>query len=208
MKKIIKKIYVTSNRLIEKILSSYYFSGLKIKSIIMGAKINIGTVGVVGNPVITFRKNSVLHIGNGSALVSKQYFNPVGLYKRTNIRLLNRTSKLVIGEKVGMSGTTICCGEKIVIDDGVGIGANCTILDTDFHNFFEEFNIDAPVTKPVHIQKNVKLAMNVTVLKGVTIGENSIIAANSLVVKNIPSNCLAGGNPAEVIKHFEVTNVL
>lgn len=41
--------------------------------------------------------------------------------------------------------------------------------------------------------------MNSTILKGVTIGDNVIIGANSLVNKDIPSDCVAAGNPAKVI---------
>ena len=47
--------------------------------------------------------------------------------------------------------------------------------------------------------------MNVIVLKGVRIGQNSIIAAGSIVTKSIPSNCIAGGNPAKILK--EVSNI-
>jgi len=42
--------------------------------------------------------------------------------------------------------------------------------------------------------------MNVTVLKGVTIGHNAVIAGNSVVTRNIPSNVLAAGIPAKIVK--------
>jgi len=38
------------------------------------------------------------------------------------------------------------------------------------------------------------------VFEDVTIGARSIIAAGSVVVKNIPAGCIAGGNPARMIK--------
>jgi acetyltransferase-like isoleucine patch superfamily enzyme len=37
------------------------------------------------------------------------------------------------------------------------------------------------------------------VLKGSRIGDNSIIGAGSVVKGTIPANCLAAGNPAQVI---------
>ena len=55
----------------------------------------------------------------------------------------------------------------------------------------------------VTIGNNVFLGMNCTVLKGVTIGDNVIIGANSLVNKDIPSNCVAAGNPCRVIMSLE-----
>ncbi|HIS10399.1 MAG TPA: acyltransferase, partial [Candidatus Avibacteroides excrementipullorum] len=48
----------------------------------------------------------------------------------------------------------------------------------------------------------VFIGMNCLILKGVTIGARSIIAAGSVVTKNIPSDCIAAGNPAKVIKHL------
>ena len=53
---------------------------------------------------------------------------------------------------------------------------------------------------PVIIGNNVWIGMRSIVLKGVTIGNNSIIAAGSIVTKDVPSNCLVGGNPAKFIK--------
>lgn len=44
--------------------------------------------------------------------------------------------------------------------------------------------------------------MNCVILKGVTIGARSIIAAGSVVTKSIPADCVAGGNPAKVIKRL------
>lgn len=44
--------------------------------------------------------------------------------------------------------------------------------------------------------------MNTIILKGVTIGARSIIGAGSVVTKSIPSDCIAGGNPAKVIRYI------
>ena len=51
----------------------------------------------------------------------------------------------------------------------------------------------------VVIGNNVFVGMNTMILKGVHIGDNVVIGANSLVNKDIPSNCVAAGNPARVI---------
>lgn len=51
----------------------------------------------------------------------------------------------------------------------------------------------------VSIGNNVFIGMQSTILKGVTIGDNVIIGANSLVNRDIPSNCVAAGNPVRVI---------
>lgn len=55
------------------------------------------------------------------------------------------------------------------------------------------------IVTPV-IGDNVFLGCNVSVIGGVTIGSNVVIGAGSVVVKDIPSNCIAAGNPCKVIK--------
>ena len=51
----------------------------------------------------------------------------------------------------------------------------------------------------IKIEDNVFVGANVTILPNVTIGENSIIGAGSVVTKDIPTNCVAAGNPAKII---------
>lgn len=55
-------------------------------------------------------------------------------------------------------------------------------------------------TKPIIIGNHVLIGTQCMILKGVTIGDRSIIAAGSVVTKDIPSDCIAGGNPAKIIK--------
>lgn len=55
---------------------------------------------------------------------------------------------------------------------------------------------------PVVIGDYVFIGARSIVLKGVTIGEKSIIAAGSVVTKDVPANCLAGGNPCKMIKYL------
>ncbi len=59
--------------------------------------------------------------------------------------------------------------------------------------------------RDTHIGANCFLGFNVIVLAGVSIGDNCIIAPNAVVVKDIPSNCVAMGNPARVVEQNIVT---
>ena len=62
-------------------------------------------------------------------------------------------------------------------------------------------------TGRIHLKKGCCIGMNSIVMPGVTIGEGSIIAAGSVVTKDIPAWCIAGGNPAKILKYFpERTN--
>lgn len=51
----------------------------------------------------------------------------------------------------------------------------------------------------VTIGDNVFIGVNTVILKGVSVGSNVIIGAGSLVNRDIPTDCVAAGNPARVI---------
>lgn len=55
----------------------------------------------------------------------------------------------------------------------------------------------------VNIGSNVFIGAHSIVLPGVTIGDNVVIGAGSIVSKDIPSNSVAVGSPAKVIKTLE-----
>lgn len=54
--------------------------------------------------------------------------------------------------------------------------------------------------KDTRVGSNCFLGFNVIVLPGVTIGDNCIIAPNAVVARDIPSNCVAMGNPARIVE--------
>jgi acetyltransferase-like isoleucine patch superfamily enzyme len=79
----------------------------------------------------------------------------------------------------------------VTIEDKVQIGSHCSIYSIS--------TIDNTAGEVV-LKENCKIGSHTTILPGVTIGKNSIIGANSLVNKDIPSNVIAFGVPAKVIK--------
>ena len=84
------------------------------------------------------------------------------------------------------------------------IGSGCLITDTDSHplNWEDRLHNDDSKTKskPIIIEDNVFIGARSIVLKGVTIGRGSVIGAGSVVIHSVPSNVVACGNPARVIK--------
>lgn len=58
---------------------------------------------------------------------------------------------------------------------------------------------------PVRIGNGCWLGGGVIVLPGITIGEGTVIGAGSVVTRNIPSHCVAAGNPCRVIRNINGT---
>lgn len=120
---------------------------------------------------------------------------------------------LIIGKNVQINDYVhISARERIEIRDNVLIASKVFISDLDHgcysSNEFFDINIIPKerklFSKPVIIQKNVWIGENVSILSGVEIGENSVIGAGSVVTKNIPKNTIVVGNPAKVIKKYNV----
>lgn len=58
-------------------------------------------------------------------------------------------------------------------------------------------------TAPIVIGDNVYIGLETMIMPGVTIGDNVIIGARSLVTRDIPSDSVAAGHPARVIKSLD-----
>lgn len=88
--------------------------------------------------------------------------------------------------------------KPIIIGDDSGIGGHCLLFT---HGSWLPQIDGFPVAfAPIRLGKRVWLPWRVFIMPGVNIGDNVVIGANSLVAKSLPSNCLAAGSPASIIK--------
>ena len=85
-------------------------------------------------------------------------------------------------------------GDNVFVGPNVGIYTPCHPIDAKERMTFKEW------AEPVTIGNDVWLGGNVTILPGVSIGNNVVIGAGSVVTKDIPSNCVAVGNPCKPVK--------
>lgn len=97
---------------------------------------------------------------------------------------------------------------KISVGDGLLTGRFVYIGD-NAHGGLSWDEADTPPARrhltskgEIRIGRNVWIGDKVSVFGGVTIGDNVIIGAGSIVTHDIPSNCMAAGMPAKVIKRL------
>lgn len=92
-------------------------------------------------------------------------------------------------------------GGKIYIKNNVMIGPNVVIRASDHiisnNNIYSNTGHEPGI---ITINENVWIASNVVIGKNVEIGANSIIGAGSVVLSDIPSNSIAAGVPARVLR--------
>ena len=60
--------------------------------------------------------------------------------------------------------------------------------------------------KGVVLEENVFIGSNSVITAGVTIGKGTQVGAGSVVSRDLPSHCIAVGNPARVIRRYNFEN--
>jgi acetyltransferase-like isoleucine patch superfamily enzyme len=113
-------------------------------------------------------------------------------------------AEIEIGEGCFLNRNTMLAAlERIEIGDHTMLANGCFVGDSA-HRFDDP---ETPITQqgftskgPVRIGSNCWLGVNVVVTSGVTIGDRCVIGANSVVTGDLPSNVVAAGSPARVLR--------
>lgn len=178
-------------------------STIAMKSLawIKGVKLGSGCTAT-GIPYFYRVPNTPITIGKDCMLLSSFRSNNIGSMSRCRICTITPWARIVIGDRVGMSATTIASHLSVTIGDDTMIGAGTVITDSDWHSIDTDVNVRHHTdgrTAPVTIGHNVFIGTRCLILKGVTIGDNAVIGAGSVVTKDIPKNAIAAGNPCRVL---------
>lgn len=87
--------------------------------------------------------------------------------------------------------------DKSINPKGVHIGDRTWVLNGAFvmaHDHCRSLRVDT------FIGHDCVIGINAIIMPGVHIGDEVVIGSGAVVTKDIPSNCIAAGNPAKVIK--------
>lgn len=147
-----------------------------------------------------------ISIGDDCVINSSERSNPTSGAKHTHLVAAQR-AHISIGNKVGISQSSITAYDSITIEDNVMIGSGVKIWDTDFHeiDYDDRMRKKGNVkTAPVVIKEGAFIGACSIILKGVTVGRHSVIGAGSVVTKSVPDGEVWAGNPAKFIKHVEL----
>jgi acetyltransferase-like isoleucine patch superfamily enzyme len=136
-----------------------------------------------GFPLIYKHKGSRIIIGKNFECRSWWFSNPLGINHPVILCTWAKDAVIKIGNDVGISGTSIVANTAVDIGNQVLIGANATIIDTDFHPLKSDsrrYDRDNIKSYPVKIGDNSFIGMNAIVLKGTKLNNNSIVPAGSV----------------------------
>nr|WP_315112831.1 acyltransferase [Clostridium intestinale] len=156
-------------------------------------------VNISGRLVIGYKENPYskdetrFSLGKNSVLDVRGNFR---IQNGSDIRIFNNGC-LKLGSGYFNYGVQIVCSKEITIGENVAIARDVIIRDTDAHKIIGKEHIQ---NKSVVIGNNVWIGTRAIIMKGVTIGDGAIIGAGAIVTHDVPSNCIAAGVPAKVIR--------
>lgn len=159
---------------------------------------------IYGMPIVQRCRGSRIELGDGLELRSWPASNPLTPLRPVVLATRSPHALIRVGREVGMTGAILVAAERIVVGDRVMIGANSTIVDTDFHPLEPEVRRAHPLRgacEAVTIEDDVFIGMHCLILKGVTVGAGSIVGAGSVVARDVPPGAVVAGNPARVVRY-------
>jgi acetyltransferase-like isoleucine patch superfamily enzyme len=184
--KIIQQILDTPWKLCNEIWMYLVKIPIYVYAVLVGIEIGQGSK-FYGIPRFYRFRGSTIRIGKRFENRNHWSSNPIGLNHPTIFATWSKNAVIKIGNDVGISGGSVVAATEVQIGDGTLIGANTTIIDTDFHPLDSSprrYSKDKIRSKAVKIGKNVFIGMNCIVLKGAVIPDNAVIPAGSIVRSN------------------------
>lgn len=164
---------------------------------------------MLGQPIVTRYATSEITIGNRWVATSSSRGTALGVRGPVILRTMCDGAELKIGDDVGMSGAVICAATLVKIGSRCLLGADCMVIDTDFHNHSTVDSNGVPrryskpdwpaISSPIEIGDDVFLGARSIVCKGVSIGDGAIVAAASVVTRDVPAGAIMAGAPAKIV---------
>ena len=173
----------------------------------MGVEVESNLI-LVGRPVFRLAEGGEIRLGERVRLLSRRGSNPLQLRSPCALTLLAPNARITIGDDSALSGVVICATISVEIGRHVLVGANCTIVDTDFHPISpiqrREHPTRGAVSRPVRIGDDVYIGTQAILLKGTTLGDGCVVGAGAVVSGVFPANSMIAGNPARIVRQIDL----
>ena len=167
------------------------------------ARVQFGP-GCAFNGIVCAEGTRNIRIGSHVRINSGKHYNRIGGDTRTLLKTMGPEGAIQIGDRCGISNSTIIAAAPVVLEDGALLGGGCKLYTTDFHPIDpgdRAHNRDESTRRgPITIGANAFIGAHAIILKGVRVGRNSVVGAGSVVAKDIPDNEVWAGNPARFIR--------
>ncbi|MBQ8593368.1 MAG: acyltransferase [Bacteroidaceae bacterium] len=141
-------------------------------------------------------------VGNNNTIIFK---SGVRVGKMCSFWMEGNNITIIIGDNTTFTHTVHFCAQED--NTSIIVGNDCMFANTiivrtsDSHPIIDiESKQRINPAKNVTIGNHVWIAPHTKIMKGAKIGDNTIIGSNTMVSKEIPSNCLAVGAPAKIVK--------
>ena len=110
---------------------------------------------------------------------------------------------VAIGRNVELNNAKLISHGSIIIEDDVFFGYDCQVLAaTHDPGLRGRERAKKSIPLKVLIKEGAWIASGAILVGNCTIGKNAVISAGAVVMGDIPDNCIAAGNPAEVIQEL------
>lgn len=167
----------------------------------------LGRVELHGIPIVDVRNGGRLVIEDHARLKSRNQGYHLNMFARVKLFVDRPNAMISIGAYTRIYGSCIHAFSRVEIGRNCLIAANCQIMDANGHDpcfdSLEKRAASKDRGRPVVIEDYVWLGTGCIVLPGVRIGRGSVVGAGSVVTHDIPSMCVAVGNPAKVVRQFD-----
>jgi carbonic anhydrase/acetyltransferase-like protein (isoleucine patch superfamily) len=161
-----------------------------------------------GMPLLQVADGARVVLAENVLLNSRNHGYHVNMHSPVKLLADRPGAEIVVGANTEINGTCIHAYESIHIGSDCLIAANTQIMDGSGHDAsFPDVarrRLTGGGSSPIVIEDCVWIGANCVVLPGTRIGRGSIVGAGSVVRGVIPPGVLAAGNPARVVRRYEV----
>jgi acetyltransferase-like isoleucine patch superfamily enzyme len=115
----------------------------------------------------------------------------------------NAMGQVKIGHHVFVGASNVIIG-PVILHDHIITAQHVVLsgMDHGFEHVSVAYRYQPCTVAEIVIGEGCWIGANAVITAGVQVGKYSIIAAGSVVTKDVPPYCVAGGNPARLLKRF------